>query len=1037
MSKSNLKFRLRAAITILLFFVSGVIAFAQNVTVSGTVTDQQNEPLIGVSVVVKGTTTGTVTDLDGKYSILAAKGATIVFSYIGFNPQQAIVSGVVLNVQMQSSDSYMDEVVVVGTVMKKSDLTGAVGGINAKVLAEKPVTSVNQALQGRLAGVFISQGAKPTDEASIRIRGINTIDGSTDPIYVVDGIVMDNWYGGFNATNVADIASVEVLKDASATALYGSRGANGVVVITTKKGQAGEGKVSYDGWVGFQSFGHQPKLMNTQQLYDTRSQAYINGYIDSYSKTNGGVAPSQSLIDNYINSEIKTPDRVFTSAELKALEEGRSYNWLDEMLRSPAIQQNHVLSFSRGSESGSFYLSFGYMNNKGLIKKTEQTKYTGRFNADQLIKPWLKVGTNTSFTYTYNSKLYKDEVFYMARGASPFLEPNDTDLWTSWSSGTNNDHNPLRSLRIDNDERMNRLVSSNYINIEPIKGLNIRSTFSIDYGTAGRNSYVPNDISEAQRDSHDGRATDNRDTRTVWQWDNSISYNHTFNKVHQLNAMVGTSATSTKTNWLNAQADGFFLNNLTYHNMNANLRKDRFGLKSDWNEQGLMSYITRVSYSYKSRYLLTGTVRADGSSKFADGHKWGTFPSFSGAWNIAEEGFMADQNIFDQLKLRAGFGVVGNQNIGDFMYQTLYLISGVVTETGYTPTSTLEDGRRGTPDISWEKQQQWNIGLDMVLLDSRLNLSVDAYLIDNKDLLMTRMLPGISGYQKATENVGAIRNKGFEASLNAHIIQGQDFTWDASATFSLDRNKVTSLYGGRRFIYKLQDQTVQNEGNLFVGQPRNTFYMMPSAGIAQQSDMWYVNTLDLGGREVSPGDLLPIDVNHDGRITEDGDRIVVGSKDPKFYGGFSTDLGWRGLSLNMVFTYSYGAKRVGGWYNDIVSGYGKGMTSADLINNTWTPENTGAEFPRLLARESSGSQRWGQGELDSSLWDASFLRMSALTLSYTFPEKILSNIHMSNLRAYVTGSNLFCITPYKGYDPEFGDSYPSTRMWTFGVNMSF
>jgi TonB-linked SusC/RagA family outer membrane protein len=846
---------------------------------------------------------------------------------------------------------------------------------------------------------------------------------------------MDNWYGGFNATNVADIDSVEVLKDASATAIYGSRGSNGVVVITTKKGEAGEGRVSYDGWVGISTFGYQPELMNTQQLYDTRSLAYTNGYVQSYKNSNNGMAPSQDLIDAYIADNIQSSETVFIKAERDAIEGGNNYNWLDAILRNTGVQQNHVLSFSSGNEKGSFYLSFGYMNNKGLIQKTEQDRYTGRINAEQNIKPWLKVGTNTSFTYTGNSKV-DDGIFTMARGASPFRPVNDTDLRIGWRDASNNDHNPLLSLRIDDHERLNRMVSSNYINIEPIKGLNIRSTFSVDHGTAGRNRYVPNDISEAQRDSHEGRATDNRDTRTVLQWDNSISYNTTWD-VHRLTAMVGTNATSTKGNWINAQADGFAVNNFTYHNLNANMRKDTYRLSSDWNRQSLMAYLARVSYSYDDRYLVTATARYDGSSKFAMGHRWGLFPSISGAWNIVEENFMENQNIFDQLKLRAGFGIVGNQNITDFMPYTIYVIGGSgSSETGYTATSTLENERRGTPGITWERQRQWNVGLDMAFLNNRVNFYVDAYLIDNKDLLMSRSLSGISGYKRATENIGAIRNKGIEFSWNAALIRSNDFEWNFSGSFSLDRNKVTRLAGGLNEIWSLTDQRINNEGNLIVGQPRNTYYMMRSAGIAQAEDMWYVHTLNLNGRQVAPGDLMPVDINNDGVIDENGDRIVVGSKDPKFYGGFATDFTWKGISLNAVFTYSYGAKRVGGWYDTLTGGYGNRMTSTDLLNNTWTPENTDAEFPRLLA-DNAGYNRWGQGALDSSLWDASYLRLSTLTLSYTFPTAITNKAHISNLRVYTTGSNLFCITPYKGYDPEFGDSYPAVRMWTFGLNVAF
>lgn len=395
---------------------------AQNITVTGQVVDVTSEPIIGASVVVKGTANGTITNFDGKFTLSVQKGETLHISYIGYVAQDVKIMGnQPVKVVMSEDTETLDEVVVVGTAMKKSDLTGAVASVSSKVLEEKPVTNVNQALQGRVAGVFISQPTRPTDDASIKIRGINTINGSTDPIYVVDGMVMDNSFSGFNAVNLNDVASIEVLKDASATALYGSRGSNGVVVITTKKGKKGEGKVSYDGWIGFQTYANTPKTMNTRQLFELRKEAYTNGYM----QTN-----PDGDVNAYINDVIMGSNTVFADYEFDAYNNNKNYDWLDAVSRT-GVQHNHVVSLSNGNDKGSYYISFGYTDNKGVIEKSEQEKYTGRINADQQIKSWLKVGTNTTFTRTENT-LVDDGVMNRARCANPMLEISDEIETLNW-----------------------------------------------------------------------------------------------------------------------------------------------------------------------------------------------------------------------------------------------------------------------------------------------------------------------------------------------------------------------------------------------------------------------------------------------------------------------------------------------------------------------------------------------------------------------------------------------------------------------------
>ena len=815
---------------------------AQKVTVEGTVTGfPDSEVLMGASVSVKGTTQGTITDLDGKYSFSVASDATLVFSYLGYETKEvAVKNRSLINVSLKADAQDLEEVVVVGTILKKSDLTGAVSSVSAKVLEEKPVTNINQALQGRVAGVFISNAAKPGDDATIKIRGINTINGSTDPIYVIDGQVMDNFGGGFNSVNLNDVASIEVLKDASATALYGSRASNGVILVTTKKGKNGIGKVTYDGWVGFQTDAKLPKTMGTKDLFELRKDAAMN----SFTARHPGATEDE--INAFLNNRVMKPyskdgsgGYVFAQYEFDAYNNNDNYNWLDAVTRT-GVEQNHALSFSGASEKGAYYFSLGYSNKTGMVENLGDKRYSGRINSDYAIKSWLKVGTNTAFTHTDSDIFSDDGVYDKARGANPML-PINSEIYTLNYGGVQDDNyfNPIRTLKIENNRRRNRLSSTNFLNINPIKGLNIRTSFSIDYFQEDRFKYTPKDIQESIRYSQDGQAEHTRDQRMTWQWDNSISYDRAFGE-HKINALFSTSATQTNRDYTYATGKGFGTDKFSYYNIGSSYKTDERSIGSDFVTSTLMSYVVRANYNYASKYYLTATARYDGSSKFAEGKRWGLFPSFSAAWNIAEENFMKEQDVLSQLKLRLGYGLVGNQNIDDFAFYTLYdakLEDGKVT---YVPK-----GRRGTKDITWESQRQFNVGVDMGFLNGRITASLDAFLIKNKDLLMTRSLPLTSGFSSAVENIGAIENKGIEFSMNAKLIETRDFLWNFSANISADKNKVTQLYGNNDAIYKIDDnRNMQKEGNLFLGESRNTIYIWRTGGIAQVIDMDRLKNID-------------------------------------------------------------------------------------------------------------------------------------------------------------------------------------------------
>jgi len=1018
-------------------------ALAQT-TITGNVTDETGEPIIGASVIVTGTTSGAVTDFDGNFTMKAAEGDELTISYIGFVTQKVRVSGSApIAVVLKEDNAALDEVVVVGTIMKKSDLTGAVGNIDGKTLAEKPVTNVNQALQGRVSGVFVEPGARPSDDTGIRIRGINTINSGSDPIYVVDGMVMNNDFGGFSSINPNDVEHLEVLKDASATALYGSRGANGVVLITTKKGASKEGSVTYDGWLSISSMTQRPKTMDATDLANLRIDAFANGYLRNN--------PSENR-DSYINGTLLGSNLAFSDQEFQSRNGNRwnSYDWLKEVTRT-GVQHNHNVSFSKAFDKGNIYFSLNYSNLKGIVKGSDQQRYSGRINAEYNVKEWLKVGTNTTFTRTEDA-IPTDDVYNKALSANPILDFHPyknaatrylpqylTVYYQALTENYNNEYNPLNSMDVQQDRTRTRLASSNFININPIKGLNFRSTLSVDYAAQTWYSYTPGNIQESVRhESGDAIAQHERYEQTNWQWDNSLSYDTQIDK-HKLNVMVGTSLSRDHNNYDLARGYRFPSDHLGYHELAGAAAFEKTVIDSDFGTSTLQSYIARANYNYDSRYFLTATARYDGSSKFGDGHRWGIFPSFSFAWEATNEKFMQNQNVFSRLKVRAGYGMVGNQDIANYVYATWYnpvaqrqtVDGNTVGVAGYATS-----GLRGTPAITWEKQKQFNFGIDFGFLKNRITASFDVFYIINDNLLMQHSLAETTGYNSTWENIGKVENKGLELSVNARIIDQKDFGWNFGGNISYDGNKVTKLYGD---VDKILNGT-EREGNIFLNEPLHTIYTYRAGGIANESNRSEWEGKDYNGHTVEVGDLFVKDISGpDGKpdgIINEYDRDIVGKTDPKVYGGFNTDFRYKNFTLNAIFTYALGAKKISGYYEDLVNSVGLSMASPDLADR-WSSSNLGAEFPRVVSN-SSGYNGYKPSDTDLTVQNANYLRLSTLTLAYNFDRSIIGKLHLSNLRLYATASNLFCLTPYKGFDPETGDyGYPPVKTFTFGLNVSF
>ena len=1000
-------------------------SMAQSVKIEGSVRDSQTDELLpGGNVMVKGSSIGAMTNIDGAFSITVQKGSVLEFSFIGYEKQEYGVKGnAKIQVELNPVGIAMDEVIVVGASMKKSDLTGSVARVTDKTLQQIPTADLNTALQGKVAGVFIQNSAKPGEAASIKIRGNNSIQYGTSPIYVIDGLLVDQ---GFEMLNPNDIATIDVLKDASATAIYGARGANGVVVITTKKGQKGKARVTYDGWYGSQSFSKEMPLINGSQLHDLRVEAYINEFNNT---TNLPPARREKYIkDNFLSTTVP-PNTIFTEDEMEAYLSGKTYNWLDAVTQN-AYQQNHAVSFSGAGDKGSYFMSFNYNQQEGLMKNVSYERYTGKINLDQMVKPWLKVGTNTTFVYQVGHPVADDNTFPVALRADPLL-PISGEYWYMkyGTEESQSNNNPIRDLNVVRDANQARLMSSNFININPIKGLDIRSTFSIDYMSKEDYTYYSTETTQSYKASADGQAKHRKDKMLNWQWDNTVSYKTLIKEKHRISAVLGANMSYYSQNWNSLDVKGFGNDFFSYKAIAGASKKEDFGVNSDFWTYSMASVFLRAGYVYDSRYYVTFTGRYDGSSKFGTNNKWGFFPSVSASWNITGEEFMQSQNVINNLRLRVGYGLAGNQNIPNYGYQTLYDVRATLG------TSALINwGRYGNPDLRWEKQKQINVGLDYGMFNDRLSFTLDLFHIDNEDLLMTISKSPSSGYLDQLANVGTLRNRGIEFSINATPIRTKDWNWNIGFNISADRNKIIKLDGQAQEIYKLggmSNNEIQTEGNLFVGESLNTIYMYLFDRIIQESDMDYVNSLELGSRTAQPGDILPLDRDHNG-IINDKDRTVVGVKDPKFYGGIHTTVSWKGLELTLVGNYSYGAKKTSFLYNSLVTSDGRSAAHKDILNR-WTPENTNTLIPRAYHAFSG----FGYGSTSLCLQDASFFRLSSATLAYTFPRKLINKIYLDNLRIYFTGSNLFTATKYRGFDPETGDWYPNTRMYVVGLNISF
>lgn len=959
--------------------------------ISGTVTDVDKNPLPGVSVVCKSTSQGTVTNLDGKYTIEINKGNTLTFSLIGMQTQDIkIASQSIINVIMHESTIELDEVVAIGYgTAKKSDLTSSIISVKPDELKNVKVGSAADALQGLATGVLISKGSfKPGGSSNIIIRGNGSFGNggaSTTPLYIIDG-VMSN--AGLDVIAPSDIESIEVLKDAASTAIYGSRASNGIILVTTKKGKTGKASITFNTNIGIQNLINKQKVLNASQFKEILDAATDNTYL-------------------------------WDKEEQRMFDEGRSTDWQDLITQS-GVYQNYNLGITGGSEKTTYYLGLDWVDQEGIIKNTGYQKGNIRFNLDSKLNNWLTMGAKFNVIRSSTNSSNTDGVAGMnsldqgTMGSAIASKPS-APIFNE--DGTYYDNlllrpNPVAAVTyFKNNFTQTRINASFNLEAEILKNLKLRTENGTEYINNQSNVFQDSRMTGIYKNVN---ISDRENGEQFYlQTENTLTYQ--LNKgIHRLTAVGGFSASIF--NWTMMSAQVLNASNITQNdNLGTGTPKS---VNSDKVKSTLASFFGRINYSLADKYLLTVTLRADGSSRFAKGHKWGYFPSGGLAWRINQEDFLKDVNFLDNLKLRTSYGIVGNQEISS--YQSMAQVDATSSRyTDYVFGGTLANGSRTSilaqPDLTWEKSRQFDLGLDFAFFKNRLSGSIDGYYKYTYDLLYNVPLPLESGYRTALVNVGAMKNRGIELTLNSVNIDTKDFTWQTSLNYSFNKNEIDKLYND-----------LERVGNYFVGQSINVIYTKRFGGIWQSDEAEIAKIYN-----AEPGDYKIIDRNRN-NIIDDDDRDFVGQTTPQFFGSFSNTFKSHGFDLTIFLTYAGGHKI----YNPFayLDSYSPSANmSPDYYHNYWTPERPSNKYPRL---GSTNSQLY---ETDGMYQKGDYIRLKNLELGYTLPRNIANKVYASNIRVYASVQNLVTFTKYTGFDVETSNAnpYPACRVFMGGLTVNF
>ncbi|MBO0356394.1 TonB-dependent receptor [Hymenobacter sp. BT186] len=962
---------------------------------SGQVLDAKTgEGLAGVTVLVKGTTNGASTGADGQFtlSVPTTGEVQLTVSYIGYVTQTVTAKGDGnLNIRLASDTKALDEVVVIGYgQVKKSDVTGAIVSVKEEDIKKTPAANVMESLQGRLPGVDITRSSgSATSGVSVTVRGNRSLTANNGPLFIVDGVQ----YNSIQDINPNDIASMEVLKDAASTAVYGSRGANGVIIVTTKRGTSGQPRVTINSYYGQTDVANYPKVNNAEQ------------YVAQKREANRTTGLWNSTADD---------SKIFTPYELESIANGVSTDWMELLLRK-GTQQEHQIGLSGGSEKTKFYTSFDYFNEQGLFKLDNLNRYSIRFNIDQEINKKITIGLQSQLTY-YNQSVRRDPT-NQANKINPLLTPYDANGNIAIFPNSGNFINPIIDEvngNYENNTRTTRTFTTGYVSYQILPSLNIRSNLGLTLSNARTGIYQGSNTLD--RNGSVPQSSYGTQFLTNWSWENIVNYNKTFGD-HSLTATGVTSLLTFNTENSNAQGRNQLLASQLYYNLaNAN---QQLGINSGYEDSKLISFTGRVQYGYKGRYLLTLTGRSDGSSKLAAGNKWAFFPSAAVAWRIIDEDFMKNVSAVTDLKLRVSYGRAGNYDVP--VYSSQSLLSRIPFGYGETsaPGYTFAN-RIGNPDLGWELSNTKNIGLDFGLLDNRLTGSVDVYNTKTTDLLLDRFLPLSSGVSVITQNIGSTRNRGIEVGLNGRLIDNENFKWNAGVAWFMNREEIVDLGGASSDI----------TNGWFIGSPTRVIYDYEKIGIWQLDE---VDQAKAYGQK--PGQIKVRDLNGDGQITASADRKVLGWRVPKWNGSFNSDFSYKGFDLSFQFF-----ARMGQMFNyEYNSFYDPQGIENSSRQNYWTPENPSNDYPRPDASLSKTTQQSALYGNTLYYRDGSYVKLRAATLGYNIPKSVLDKLHMSSLRVYVQGKNLATWSDIEDYDPERGGAItsPIPRVVLAGLNLGF
>ena len=1008
--------------------------------VTGTVVDATGEPIIGASVVVKGTTTGTVTDLDGNFTIPGvSRNATLVFSYVGYRTQNIALDGRnTVNVTLEEDKQLIDEVVVVGYgVQRKTDVTGALTRVGEKEMNAKPVNNAFEALQGKAAGVDITTSERPGTVGSIMIRGTRSISAGQGPLYVVDGVPLQA--GGIETLNPRDIESIDILKDASSTAIYGSRGANGVVLVTTKRGQEGKTQVSYNGSLTFEKIVDKSPAMSASDYITWRRWAYYNSAPDKYTP---GDQPTQEQDKNFFSG-----DDVALANIMKGWAGGSwdgskvtDTDWTDFVTQT-GLTQEHTISARGGTKNVSGFVSFGYLRNEGTQKGQTYERYNFSASADIQGTKWFKAGGsfNASFgTQQYGySKAYgtssgPTELYGAAKAILRYTLPYDEngDIITQPGGSTTNTYSIIDEWTKSKDERKNyRLLGSFYAQIdlgkilEPLTGLMWKTQFGPEFRYYRNGNYL--DSSSISRAGGNNTVSRGDGQQLAWTLDNMLLYNRTFGE-HTIGLTLLQSASKTETETSSISEEKIPMPSFLWNNLGAVDVTDtqyKVGIGSGLTGSQLSSYMARVNYSLMDRYLLTASARWDGASVLAEGKKWDFFPSMALGWRMEQENWMKDINWIDQLKVRFGVGVTGNAAVGP--YGTLGIISSywMPFSTGNTQILVTNEpyyssGANQMPNknLGWEKTTQWNVGVDFSFIKGRLGGTVDMYTSRTKDLILDMTIPSLSGYPSMKTNVGQTKNKGIEITLNTIPILTKTFTWNSNLNFAWQKDEIVELANGK-------EDDINNAW--FIGESIAVHFGYEADGLWQESDAAEMAKFNENGQKFTAGSVKPVDQNGDYKIDAD-DRVIIGNKNPRLTAGWSNSFSWKGLELTIDLQGRFG-------YTISTGGEGQlGMYQQREISY-WRPDNTGADWQKPVYSQAGGDPYAGL----LGFKDASFIKIRNLSLGYNFNRKLIEKLGLSNLKLYVQGKNLGMLYSSVDFmDLDTGRTY-FNRGVTFGLQVDF